>query len=147
VREFESARSHLIDGLPDILLTDVRLGAFNGIQLVLSRDFSIFRKCGFPERTRVESVTGVPFRARRRLDRHRVDLLDRPRSLLAGEWLGQVPGAATAQLPLRRAISSKADITIAVVLGACSFARMTQLRATANAVARVATHFATKPTG
>jgi DNA-binding response OmpR family regulator len=32
---FQTARHHLGDVPPDILLTDVRLGAFNGIQLVI----------------------------------------------------------------------------------------------------------------
>jgi DNA-binding response OmpR family regulator len=32
---FETAKQRLADGAPDILLTDVRLGAFNGLQLVI----------------------------------------------------------------------------------------------------------------
>ena len=32
---FETARQQLVDGVPDVLLTDVRLGAFNGLQLVI----------------------------------------------------------------------------------------------------------------
>jgi DNA-binding response OmpR family regulator len=32
---FETARQQLTDGVPDVLLTDVRLGAFNGLQLVI----------------------------------------------------------------------------------------------------------------
>jgi len=32
---FETAKQHLTDGAPDVLLTDVRLGAFNGLQLVI----------------------------------------------------------------------------------------------------------------
>ena len=32
---FETARQQLADGVPDVLLTDVRLGAFNGLQLVI----------------------------------------------------------------------------------------------------------------
>jgi DNA-binding NtrC family response regulator len=32
---FETAKKHLEDGAPDVLLTDVRLGAFNGLQLVI----------------------------------------------------------------------------------------------------------------
>jgi DNA-binding response OmpR family regulator len=32
---FEEARLHLAAGRPDLLLTDVRLGAFNGLQLAL----------------------------------------------------------------------------------------------------------------
>jgi len=32
---FETARQRLDDGFPDVLLTDVRLGAFNGLQLVI----------------------------------------------------------------------------------------------------------------
>ena len=32
---FETAKQHLADAQPDVLLTDVRLGAFNGLQLVI----------------------------------------------------------------------------------------------------------------
>jgi DNA-binding NtrC family response regulator len=32
---FEAARQHLAETPPDVLLTDVRLGAFNGLQLVI----------------------------------------------------------------------------------------------------------------
>lgn len=32
---FETARQHLAASPPDVLLTDVRLGAFNGLQLVI----------------------------------------------------------------------------------------------------------------
>jgi two-component system, response regulator RegA len=32
--QFESARSYLLDHAPDVIVTDVRLGAFNGLQLV-----------------------------------------------------------------------------------------------------------------
>jgi DNA-binding response OmpR family regulator len=32
---FETAKQHLADAAPDVLLTDVRLGAFNGLQLVI----------------------------------------------------------------------------------------------------------------
>ena len=32
---FETAKQHLADGAPDVLLTDVRLGAYNGLQLVI----------------------------------------------------------------------------------------------------------------
>lgn len=32
---FETARQHLAASPPDILLTDIRLGAFNGLQLVI----------------------------------------------------------------------------------------------------------------
>lgn len=34
-RRFETAKEHLIGGAPDVLLTDIRLGVFNGLQLVL----------------------------------------------------------------------------------------------------------------
>jgi DNA-binding response OmpR family regulator len=33
--EYETAKQHLAQATPDILLTDVRLGAFNGLQLVI----------------------------------------------------------------------------------------------------------------
>lgn len=33
---FETARAYLATHAPDVLVTDVRLGAFNGLQLVLS---------------------------------------------------------------------------------------------------------------
>jgi DNA-binding NtrC family response regulator len=32
---FETAKQRLEDGVPDVLITDVRLGAFNGLQLVI----------------------------------------------------------------------------------------------------------------
>ena len=32
---FETAKRHLVETPPDVLLTDVRLGAFNGLQLVI----------------------------------------------------------------------------------------------------------------
>jgi two-component system, NtrC family, nitrogen regulation response regulator GlnG len=32
---FETAKRQLADSVPDVLLTDVRLGAFNGLQLVI----------------------------------------------------------------------------------------------------------------
>jgi DNA-binding response OmpR family regulator len=32
---FETAKQQLSDGAPNVLLTDVRLGAFNGLQLVI----------------------------------------------------------------------------------------------------------------
>jgi DNA-binding NtrC family response regulator len=32
---FETAKAHLAEAPPDVLLTDVRLGAFNGLQLVI----------------------------------------------------------------------------------------------------------------
>ena len=32
---FETAKQHLSGGAPDVLLTDVRLGAYNGLQLVI----------------------------------------------------------------------------------------------------------------
>ncbi len=32
---FETAKRHLEGGAPDVLVTDVRLGAFNGLQLVI----------------------------------------------------------------------------------------------------------------
>lgn len=32
---FETAKAHLRGAVPDVLLTDVRLGAFNGLQLVI----------------------------------------------------------------------------------------------------------------
>lgn len=36
---FEDAKQHIADSHPDILITDVRLGAFNGLQLaLLARD-------------------------------------------------------------------------------------------------------------
>ncbi len=37
---FSDARAHLADRSPDLLITVVRLGAFNGLQLVLRRFFS-----------------------------------------------------------------------------------------------------------
>lgn len=33
--QYETAKRHLAQAAPDILLTDVRLGAFNGLQLVI----------------------------------------------------------------------------------------------------------------
>jgi DNA-binding NtrC family response regulator len=32
---FETAKQHLATAVPDVLVTDVRLGAFNGLQLVI----------------------------------------------------------------------------------------------------------------
>ena len=37
---FETAKAHLSSDMPDVLVTDVRLGAFNGLQLViLAKDY------------------------------------------------------------------------------------------------------------
>jgi two-component system, NtrC family, response regulator GlrR len=33
--QFEAARDHLMTSTPDVIMSDVRLGAFNGLQLVL----------------------------------------------------------------------------------------------------------------
>jgi DNA-binding NtrC family response regulator len=43
--EYEPAKRYLAQNAPDVLVTDVRLGAFNGLQLVL------FAKIGHPKMT------------------------------------------------------------------------------------------------
>ncbi len=40
VSSFSDARAHLADASPDLLITAVRLGGFNGLHLVLGRFFS-----------------------------------------------------------------------------------------------------------
>jgi len=92
---FEEARLHLAAGRPDLLITDVRLGAFNGLQLALIahekyHDVPVIVLTGFEDPTlRAEAVkSGAEFIIK---PVRRDELLQRVAFAL-GEGKGTQPG-------------------------------------------------------